>query len=80
MAVTANPDIKTRSITKDTEFIICACDGIWDCMTSQQAVDFTKMAKLKQMEFQCASPALKAMGSPSKTSKFANSKASSFTN
>ena len=35
MAVSANPDISKTPITKDTDFIICACDGIWDCMTSQ---------------------------------------------
>lgn len=35
MALTALPDIKVRPITKDTEFIICACDGIWDCMNNQ---------------------------------------------
>jgi serine/threonine protein phosphatase PrpC len=45
MALTALPDIKVRKITKDTEFIICACDGIWDCMTNQQAVDFVKAAR-----------------------------------
>jgi len=40
MAVSGNPDISKTPISKDTEFIICACDGIWDCMTSQQACDF----------------------------------------
>jgi len=34
MAVSAYPDISKTLITKDTEFVICACDGIWDCMTS----------------------------------------------
>ena len=42
MALTALPDIKVRKITKDTEFIICACDGIWDCKTSDQAVQYFK--------------------------------------
>lgn len=32
--ITAFPDITVEKITNDTEFIICACDGIWDCMTS----------------------------------------------
>ena len=27
-------------ITADTEFILLACDGIWDCMTSQAAITF----------------------------------------
>jgi len=32
--VTAFPDVKTMPITNDTEFILLACDGIWDVMTS----------------------------------------------
>jgi len=34
-AVTAFPEIKVSSIQGDTEFIILACDGIWDVMTNQ---------------------------------------------
>ena len=34
------PDVKVVQITNDTEFLILACDGIWDVMTSQQAVDY----------------------------------------
>ena len=43
------PDIKIETIDKDTEFMIIACDGIWDCMTNQEAVDFisTNYDKLK---------------------------------
>ena len=26
-------------LTPKTKFILIACDGIWDCLTSQQAVD-----------------------------------------
>lgn len=38
--VTANPDINIIDLSEDDEFIVLACDGIWDCMTSQQLVDF----------------------------------------
>ncbi|KAH9608224.1 hypothetical protein KSS87_023857 [Heliosperma pusillum] len=38
--VTANPDINTIELCDDDEFLVLACDGIWDCMTSQQLVDF----------------------------------------
>ncbi|GFZ08281.1 protein phosphatase 2C family protein [Actinidia rufa] len=38
--VTANPDINTVELCDDDDFIVLACDGIWDCMSSQQLVDF----------------------------------------
>ncbi|KAK1323253.1 putative protein phosphatase 2C 11 [Acorus calamus] len=38
--VTANPDINIVDLSDDDEFIVLACDGIWDCMSSQQLVDF----------------------------------------
>lgn len=34
------PDIKRITITPDDEFMILACDGIWNSLTSQQVVDF----------------------------------------
>lgn len=39
-AVTAFPDVKCVQITQDTEFILLACDGIWDVMTSQVGINF----------------------------------------
>ncbi|CAL5031193.1 unnamed protein product [Urochloa decumbens] len=39
-ALTALPEVRTATITRDTQFLIIACDGIWDCMESQQAVEF----------------------------------------
>ncbi|GKV03145.1 hypothetical protein SLEP1_g15500 [Rubroshorea leprosula] len=38
--VTANPDINTVELCDDDDFMVLACDGIWDCMSSQQLVDF----------------------------------------
>ncbi|KAL2544672.1 putative protein phosphatase 2C 60 [Forsythia ovata] len=38
--VTANPDVNTVELCGDDEFLVLACDGIWDCMSSQQLVDF----------------------------------------
>jgi len=36
--VSADPDIQTVAVTPDHEFIILACDGVWDVMDSKQAV------------------------------------------
>lgn len=36
--VTAYPDVKVVQLHKDIEFIILACDGIWDCKTSDEVV------------------------------------------
>lgn len=32
--ITADPDIKKEKITQDCLFLIVACDGIWDCLSS----------------------------------------------
>lgn len=41
--VTANPEVKTFKYEQDKdEFIIIACDGVWDVMTSQECVDFVR--------------------------------------
>jgi protein phosphatase 1G len=38
--ITAVPEIKTIPITSDLKFLFIACDGIWDCLTSQEAAEF----------------------------------------
>ena len=38
--VTVVPEVMRRRVTEHTEFIVVACDGIWDCVTSQQCIDF----------------------------------------
>ncbi|CAL5016091.1 unnamed protein product [Urochloa decumbens] len=39
-ALIALPEVRIANIAHDAQFLIIACDGIWDCMGSQQAVDF----------------------------------------
>jgi len=40
--ITAEPDIITQQRSAEDEFVIIACDGVWDCMTNQQCVDFVR--------------------------------------
>ncbi|KAK1436773.1 hypothetical protein QVD17_02555 [Tagetes erecta] len=40
--LTANPDIHTVALCEDDDFLVLACDGIWDCMSNQQLVDFVR--------------------------------------
>ncbi|XP_034944644.1 probable protein phosphatase 2C T23F11.1 isoform X2 [Chelonus insularis] len=40
--VTAFPEVQTFQLTEDWEFIVLACDGIWDVMTSSEVVDFVR--------------------------------------
>ena len=34
------PDIKIVNLTGDIDFVVVACDGIWDCKTNQEVCDF----------------------------------------
>ena len=45
--ITANPDINVEDFSKDMDFVIIGCDGIWDCLTNQEACDFVSK-KLKE--------------------------------
>ena len=38
--ITADPDILSDDFNNDVDFIIVGCDGIWDCLSNQQACDF----------------------------------------
>jgi serine/threonine protein phosphatase PrpC len=38
--ITCVPEIKKVALSSEDKFVIIACDGIWDCMSSQQCVDF----------------------------------------
>lgn len=40
--VTAVPEIKTEAVQPEDEFLIIACDGIWDVLENQEAVDFVR--------------------------------------
>lgn len=38
--ITAEPDITLTKLDAGDRFFILACDGIWDCLSNQQACDF----------------------------------------
>ncbi|KAH8379982.1 hypothetical protein KR009_008303 [Drosophila setifemur] len=40
--VTAYPDVETRKIMEDWEFIVLACDGIWDVMSNTEVLEFCR--------------------------------------
>lgn len=40
--ISALPDIKRITLSPDDEFMVIACDGIWNFMTSEEVVEFVK--------------------------------------
>ncbi|KAH8283739.1 hypothetical protein KR054_009544, partial [Drosophila jambulina] len=45
--ISALPDIKKLIITPEDEFMVLACDGIWNYMSSEEVVDFVRL-RLKE--------------------------------
>lgn len=48
--VTAFPDVQVRDLVDDLEFIVLACDGIWDVLTSEEVIDFVRIRVASKME------------------------------
>lgn len=42
--MTADPDITVHTATPEDEFVVIACDGIWDVLTSQQVIDYVRLS------------------------------------
>lgn len=40
--VTACPDVDIKDLTSDHEFILLACDGIWDVLTNEEVLEFVR--------------------------------------
>ncbi|WKY03091.1 hypothetical protein Q1695_016413 [Nippostrongylus brasiliensis] len=40
--ITALPDVKIETLQPSDEFLVVACDGIWNSLNSQQVVDFIR--------------------------------------
>lgn len=45
--VSSYPDVISVPLKADYDFIINACDGIWDCYTNEEAVTFCKKRRAK---------------------------------
>ncbi|PPA62309.1 Protein phosphatase 2C family protein [Cryptosporidium hominis] len=48
--ITAFPDVRIIPLTNEDEFIVLACDGIWDVVDNQLCVDIVRRKILKQIE------------------------------
>ena len=55
--ITAFPDITEENITEECDFKIIACDGIWDCLSNQEACEYVKTEMKKN-----TSPVIKLSG------------------
>ncbi|KAM9317063.1 protein phosphatase 1G [Gastrophryne carolinensis] len=47
--ISALPDIKVLTLNEEHDFMVIACDGIWNVMSSQEVVDFVQ-DKISQQE------------------------------
>lgn len=50
--ISALPDVRKLTLTHEDEFMVLACDGIWNFMTSEDVVKFvkTKMTENPQIK------------------------------
>ena len=44
------PDVKIENLSDDIDFVVIACDGIWDCKTNQEVCDFFEEKLKKEPE------------------------------
>ncbi len=52
------PDVFSRTITENSDFLILACDGLWDVIKDQDAVDFVKTQFIQKKTVQQITKAL----------------------
>ena len=48
--MTAYPEITKMKITKDIEFILMACDGVWDCVDIQKLCEHIALRLKSRMK------------------------------
>lgn len=60
--ITAEPDVRAFDVTPADEFFFLGCDGIWDCMTNQEACDFVSERRNKRGSWTSGNRAAKLRG------------------
>ncbi|KAL8392666.1 hypothetical protein RB595_002748 [Gaeumannomyces hyphopodioides] len=67
--VTAYPDVVVHDMGDDDEFLVIACDGIWDCQSSQAVVEFVRrgIAAKQDLEKVCENMMDNCLASNSET-------------
>lgn len=50
--ITAEPDIEVTQITKDDQFLLLACDGLYDVFTEEEIINFVKKDMLDHKDAQ----------------------------
>ncbi|KAF4977175.1 hypothetical protein FZEAL_6283 [Fusarium zealandicum] len=67
--VTAYPDVEQHDLTDEDEFLVLACDGIWDCQSSQAVVEFVRrgIAAKQELEKICENMMDNCLASNSET-------------
>lgn len=53
MCVSAFPDVQVRDVTSDWEFVVMACDGIWDVMTNEVPIIKTILRQILYLTKTC---------------------------
>lgn len=48
--VTAFPDVEVKDLTADHEFIVLACDGIWDVLSNEEVLEFVRCRIAQQIQ------------------------------
>lgn len=41
--IIAKPDVKHTVLNGDDQFLLMGCDGIWECRTNEELIDFIKV-------------------------------------
>lgn len=45
----AAPDVVFKTVNEDWEFVLIACDGIWDVLSNEEVLKFVRARVAQQM-------------------------------